>query len=201
MVLRDPRSGDFAYCRLKPAKGNSYCAGHCRMAYRRPEAGARQSPHERQRSRALASLWRAPRGRSSLGRRRRFVERPLQPKNYRFKSSPAVRCAQNTGHSPRRGEHVKASQSRPPKKALGSLLFAKNCDSEMELCSLVPVKGARWPNLANLPARKGKRRAHGCRPTILQFQAGEPHRPQRVMSVAISPTSGAPTSIVRALRG
>ncbi len=47
--LGDPRSGDFAYCGLKPAQGRSYCAGHCRMAYRRPEAGVRQSPHERQR--------------------------------------------------------------------------------------------------------------------------------------------------------
>jgi hypothetical protein len=38
-------------------------------------------------------------------------------------------CA-DTGHSPRRGEHVKASQSRP---ALGSLFFAKNCDSEVAI--------------------------------------------------------------------
>ncbi len=53
--LGDPRSEDFAYCGLKPAEGHSYCAGHCRMAYRRPEAGARQSPHERRWSRALAS--------------------------------------------------------------------------------------------------------------------------------------------------
>ena len=58
--LGDPRSGDFAYCGLKPAEGRSYCAGHCRMAYRRPEARARQSPHERRWSRALASPWRAP---------------------------------------------------------------------------------------------------------------------------------------------
>jgi GcrA cell cycle regulator len=58
--LGDPRSVDFAYCGLKPAKGRSYCAGHCRMAYRRPEAGARQSPHERGWSRALASPWRRP---------------------------------------------------------------------------------------------------------------------------------------------
>ncbi|MBV8103789.1 MAG: hypothetical protein JO223_04035 [Hyphomicrobiales bacterium] len=53
--LGDPRSGDFAYCGLKPAEGRSYCAGHCRMAYRRPEAGARQSPHERRWPRAPAS--------------------------------------------------------------------------------------------------------------------------------------------------
>ncbi len=36
--LGDPGSGDFAYCGLESAKGHSYCAGHCRMAYRRPEA-------------------------------------------------------------------------------------------------------------------------------------------------------------------
>jgi GcrA cell cycle regulator len=51
--IGDPGSGDFAYCGLKPAEGHSYCAGHCRMAYRRPEA--RQRPHERRWSRALAS--------------------------------------------------------------------------------------------------------------------------------------------------
>jgi GcrA cell cycle regulator len=51
--LGDPRSGDFAYCGLKPAEGRSYCAGHCRMAYR-PPAGARQSPRERRSPRALA---------------------------------------------------------------------------------------------------------------------------------------------------
>ena len=53
--LGDPRSGNFAYCGLKPVEGYSYCAGHCRMAYRRPEAGAKQSPLERRWSRALAS--------------------------------------------------------------------------------------------------------------------------------------------------
>jgi GcrA cell cycle regulator len=57
--IGDPRSGDFAYCGLKPAEGHSYCAGHCRMAYRRTEAGATQSPHERHGARALASPWRA----------------------------------------------------------------------------------------------------------------------------------------------
>lgn len=53
--LGDPRSEDFAYCGLKPAEGHSYCAGHCRMAYRQPDAGARQNRHERRWSRALAS--------------------------------------------------------------------------------------------------------------------------------------------------
>ena len=54
--LGDPRTGEFAYCGLTPAKGQSYCAGHCRMAYRPPGAGARQSARERQPFRALASL-------------------------------------------------------------------------------------------------------------------------------------------------
>jgi GcrA cell cycle regulator len=59
--LGDPRSGDFAYCGLKPAEGRSYCAGHCRMAYRRPEARTRQTPHERRWSpRALTSPSRPP---------------------------------------------------------------------------------------------------------------------------------------------
>src|ERR1700733_2252777 len=53
--LGDPRSGEFAYCGLTPAKGQSYCAGHCRMAYRPPQA--RQSPRE-QGLRATASSWR-----------------------------------------------------------------------------------------------------------------------------------------------
>ena len=35
--LGDPRSGEFAYCGLTPAEGQSYCAGHCRMAYRSPQ--------------------------------------------------------------------------------------------------------------------------------------------------------------------
>jgi GcrA cell cycle regulator len=54
--LGDPRSGEFAYCGLTPAKGQSYCAGHCRMAYRAPQA--RQSARERQGLRAIASSWR-----------------------------------------------------------------------------------------------------------------------------------------------
>ncbi len=36
--LGDPRSEDFAYCGLTPAEGRSYCAGHCRIAYRPPAA-------------------------------------------------------------------------------------------------------------------------------------------------------------------
>ena len=54
--LGDPRSGDFAYCGLTPVEGRSYCAGHCRMAYRPP--GARQSRQEPRWSRALSRPWR-----------------------------------------------------------------------------------------------------------------------------------------------
>jgi GcrA cell cycle regulator len=38
--LGDPTGEDFAYCGLQVAKGRSYCAGHCRMAYRPPNARA-----------------------------------------------------------------------------------------------------------------------------------------------------------------
>jgi GcrA cell cycle regulator len=41
--LGDPRSGDFAYCGLRPAEGRSYCAGHCRIAYQPPRARTRPS--------------------------------------------------------------------------------------------------------------------------------------------------------------
>jgi GcrA cell cycle regulator len=34
--LGDPKSGDFAYCGLMAAKGQSYWVGHRRMAYRAP---------------------------------------------------------------------------------------------------------------------------------------------------------------------
>jgi GcrA cell cycle regulator len=56
--LGDPRSGDFAYCGLTPAEGRSYCAGHCRIAYRPPTA--RQSRHVRRWSQAPANPWRLP---------------------------------------------------------------------------------------------------------------------------------------------
>jgi GcrA cell cycle regulator len=55
--LGDPRTGEFAYCGLMPAKGHSYCAGHCRMAYRPPNA-ARQSPRHGQANHSLANMWR-----------------------------------------------------------------------------------------------------------------------------------------------
>jgi GcrA cell cycle regulator len=43
--LGDPMSKDFVYCGLKAAKGRSYCAGHCRMAYEPPKARARRGRH------------------------------------------------------------------------------------------------------------------------------------------------------------
>jgi GcrA cell cycle regulator len=55
--LGDPRSGEFAYCGLRPAEGQSYCAGHCRMAYRPTKT--RPSRSERQQFRALGNSWRA----------------------------------------------------------------------------------------------------------------------------------------------
>ena len=54
--LGDPRSGDFAYCGLTPVGGQSYCAGHCQMAYRSPHA--RPIARERQGLRAIGSSWR-----------------------------------------------------------------------------------------------------------------------------------------------
>jgi GcrA cell cycle regulator len=56
--LGDPRTGEFAYCGLTPAKGQSYCAGHCRMAYRPPNAAARQGRREPQGTLALSNSWR-----------------------------------------------------------------------------------------------------------------------------------------------
>jgi GcrA cell cycle regulator len=55
--LGDPMSKDFAYCGLKATKGHSYCAGHCRMAYQPPKAGARRGSRERRWSCALANPW------------------------------------------------------------------------------------------------------------------------------------------------
>jgi GcrA cell cycle regulator len=53
--LGDPRSGEFAFCGLMPLNGRSYCPGHCRMAYRPPNAAA--GPRERQGLRALSRCW------------------------------------------------------------------------------------------------------------------------------------------------
>ena len=53
----DPTSDDFSYCGLESANGRPYCAGHCRLAYRPPNARARPSPDERWPNR-LANSWR-----------------------------------------------------------------------------------------------------------------------------------------------
>jgi GcrA cell cycle regulator len=36
--LGDPTSEDFVYCGVPTANGRSYCAGHCRMAYKPPNS-------------------------------------------------------------------------------------------------------------------------------------------------------------------
>jgi len=36
--LGDPAQEDFAYCGLPVVRGHAYCAGHCRLAYRLPNA-------------------------------------------------------------------------------------------------------------------------------------------------------------------
>jgi GcrA cell cycle regulator len=54
--LGDPRSGDFAYCGLTPVGGQSYCAGHCQMAYR--SSHARPIAPERRGLRAIGRSWR-----------------------------------------------------------------------------------------------------------------------------------------------
>jgi len=36
--LGDPTAEDFVYCGVQTAKGRSYCAGHCRMAYKPPNS-------------------------------------------------------------------------------------------------------------------------------------------------------------------
>ncbi len=53
--LGDPKSGEFAYCGLKAAEGRAYCAGHCRMAYRPPDARARDA---RSGARPIGGSWR-----------------------------------------------------------------------------------------------------------------------------------------------
>lgn len=44
--LGDPTQDDFVYCGLEAAKGRSYCAGHCRIAYRSPKARTREGRRE-----------------------------------------------------------------------------------------------------------------------------------------------------------
>jgi GcrA cell cycle regulator len=54
--LGDPKGGELVYCGREIVRGQSYCAGHCRMAYRPPQA--RQSRRDGQGLRAIASSWR-----------------------------------------------------------------------------------------------------------------------------------------------
>jgi GcrA cell cycle regulator len=56
--LGDPRSGEFAYCGLTTAGGQSYCAGHHRMAYQPPKLRPKQALRERRMAPAFATAWR-----------------------------------------------------------------------------------------------------------------------------------------------
>ena len=53
--IGDPTTGELAYCGLTAAERRPYCAGHCRIAYRPPNARAKRSVEERRRSRAPSS--------------------------------------------------------------------------------------------------------------------------------------------------
>jgi GcrA cell cycle regulator len=44
--LGDPTCEDFAFCGLGTAKGRSYCAGHCRMAYQPPKGRSGEGQRE-----------------------------------------------------------------------------------------------------------------------------------------------------------
>ena len=46
--LGDPTCEDFVYCGLQTAKGRSYCAGHCRIAYQPPKGRYSEPHHEGQ---------------------------------------------------------------------------------------------------------------------------------------------------------
>jgi GcrA cell cycle regulator len=43
--IGDPTSEEFVYCGIQTAKGRSYCAGHCRMAYKPPNARVWDGQH------------------------------------------------------------------------------------------------------------------------------------------------------------
>jgi GcrA cell cycle regulator len=43
--IGDPTSEEFAYCGIQTAKGRSYCAGHCRMAYKPPNSRVWDGQH------------------------------------------------------------------------------------------------------------------------------------------------------------
>ena len=55
--LGDPRSADLVYCGLERIEGHSYCAGHCRLAYRPPKPTSARQP---QWSRPSSNSWRQP---------------------------------------------------------------------------------------------------------------------------------------------
>jgi GcrA cell cycle regulator len=56
--LGEPRSGEFAYCGLNTAEGQSYCVGHRRMAYQPPKPRPRRDSRERTPAPAIANSWR-----------------------------------------------------------------------------------------------------------------------------------------------
>ena len=74
--LGDPTGEDFAYCGLETAKGRSYCAGHCRMAYRPPGRRGGDGVH---------GGWLNPRiGRHEGDFREMEVKEPAEPAAERF---------------------------------------------------------------------------------------------------------------------
>ena len=56
--LGEPGAADFACCGLPAAPGRPYCAGHCRMAYRVPQARPKPASLERRFGHGVASSWR-----------------------------------------------------------------------------------------------------------------------------------------------
>ncbi len=56
--IGEPGAADFAYCGLDAAQGRPYCAGHCRMAYRPPQARQSRSAEDRRSCHAFAYTWR-----------------------------------------------------------------------------------------------------------------------------------------------
>ena len=80
--LGDPTDEDFAYCGLETAKGHSYCAGHCRMAYRPPKALAREGRREGD---GVDGGWLNPRiGRHEGDFTEMEVKEPAEPAAERF---------------------------------------------------------------------------------------------------------------------
>jgi GcrA cell cycle regulator len=56
--IGDPTCEDFVYCGLEVASGRSYCAGHCRMAYKPPKGYATEAPRAEQSAPRDWSSWR-----------------------------------------------------------------------------------------------------------------------------------------------